>query len=70
MQCSIKGDTPYSTAIQLYLTAIAEGPEIRMAAKAVDPEHKSSEDMTKCSLPHLRSYVAKTLFGQGLLQTS
>ena len=41
-----------------------------MAAKAGDPEHKPSPDMTKCSLPHLSSYVAKTLFGQGLLQTS
>ena len=26
--------------------------------------------MTKCSLPHLSSYVTKTLLGQGLLQTA
>ena len=55
---------------QLYFTAIREGPDLRMAAKAVDPEHKPSPDMTKCSLPHLGSYFARTLFGQGLLQTS
>ena len=44
---------------QLYLTAISEGTDLRIAAKAVDSEHKSSPDMTKCSLPHLSSYVAK-----------
>ena len=48
----------------LYLTAISEGPDLRMAAKAVDSEHKPSPDMTKRSLPHLNSYVAKTLLGQ------
>ena len=61
MQCPIKGDTPYFTAVQfwmlrralqlqrngqkhfppsfwkqLYLAAIAEGPDLRMAAKGVD----------------------------------
>ena len=41
-----------------------------MAAKAVDSEHKPHPDMTKRSLPHLNSCVAKTLFGQGLLQSS
>ena len=61
MQCPIKGDTPYFTAVQvwmlrralqlrrkgqkhvllkqLYLAAIAEGPDLRMAAKAVEKEH-------------------------------
>ena len=55
---------------QLYLTAIREGPDLRMAAKTTDPEPKSSSDMTKCSLPHLRFHVSKTLLGQGLLQTA
>ena len=49
---------------QLYLTAISEGPDLRMAAKQQSP------DMTKCSLPQLNSYVTKTLLGQGLLQTA
>ena len=53
---------------QLYLIAISEGPDLRMAARAVDSEHMPSPDMIKCSLPHLSSYIAKTLFGQGLLQ--
>ena len=80
MQCPIKGDTPYLTAVQvwmlrralqlqrkgqkhfpprfwkqLYLAAIAEGPDLRMAAKAVEKEHSQSPDMTKCSLPQLNS---------------
>ena len=41
-----------------------------MAAKAVDSEHKTPPDMTKCNLPHLGSHVVKTLLGQGLLQIS
>ena len=41
-----------------------------MAAKATDPEHSTSPDMTKCSLPHLNSYVTKTLLGQSLVQTA
>ena len=55
---------------QLYLTAIREGPDLRMAAKVTDPEPKSSPDMIKCSLPHLSFHVAKILLGHGLLQTA
>ena len=73
MQCPIKGDTPYFTAVQffwmlrralqlqrkgqkhfpppfwklLYLAAIAEGPDLRMAAKAVEKE------------PHPKKYQLK-----------
>ena len=54
---------------QFCLTAITEGPDLKMAAKAVDKEHQQSPDMTKCSLPQLSSYVTKTLLSQGLLQT-
>ena len=43
---------------QLYLAAITEGPD---PPQATDPEHQTSPDMTKCSLPHLSSYVTKTL---------
>ena len=53
---------------QLYLTAITEGPDVRMATKALDLG--ASADMAKCSLPQLSSYVTKTLLGQGLLQTA
>ena len=95
MQCPIKGDTPYFTAVQfwmlrralqlqrkgqkhfppsfwkqLYLAAIAEGPDLRMAATAVEKEHSQSPDMTKCSLPQLKSHVTRTLLGQGLLQAA
>ena len=95
MQCPIKGDTPYFTAVQLwmlrralqlrrkgqkcfppqfwkqlYITAITEGPDLRMAAKAVGKEYYQSADMTKCSLPQLSSYVTKTLLGQGLLENA
>ena len=91
MQCPIKGDTPYFTAVQfwmlrralqlqrkgqehfppqfwkqLYLAAIVEGPDLKMAAKAVEKEPHRSPDMTKCSLPQLNSYVT----GQGLHQTA
>ena len=55
---------------QVYLTTITEGPDLRMAAKAKEAEHQKLSDMTKCSLPHLSSYVIKTLFSQGLLQTA
>ena len=55
---------------QLYLAAIAEGPDLRMATKAVEKEPHHSPDVTKCSLPQLNSYVTKTLLGQGLLQTA
>ena len=95
MQCPIKEDTPYFTAVQfwmlrralqlqrkgqkhfplsfwkqLYLAAIAEGPDLRMAAKGVEKEQNTSLDMTKCSLPQLSSYVTRTLLGQGLLQAA
>ena len=68
MQCPIKGDTPYLTAVQfwmlrralqlqrkgqkhfppqfwkqLYLAAITEGPDLRMAAKAVEKEPHHSQ---------------------------
>ena len=82
MQCPIKGDTPYFTAVQfwmlrralqlqrkgqkhlppsfwkqLYLAAIAEGPDLRMATKGVEKGQAApSPDMTKCSLPQLSSY--------------
>ena len=55
---------------QLCLAAIAEGPDLRMAAKAVEKEPHQSPDMTKCSLPQLNSHVTRTLLGQGLLQTA
>ena len=72
LQCQRKGQNSFPPQFwkQLYLTAISEGPDLRMGAKAVDSEHKLYPDVTKCSLPHLSSYVAKTLFGQGLLQAS
>ena len=41
-----------------------------MAAKAVEKEHSQSPDMTKRSLPQLKSYVTRTLLGQGLLQAA
>ena len=53
----------------LYLAAITEGPDLRMAAKAVEKEPQCP-DMTKCSLPQLNSYVTRTLLGQGLLQAA
>ena len=90
MQCLIKGDTPYFTAVQfwmlcralqlqrkgqkhfppqfwkqLYLAAIAEGPDLRMAAKAVEKEHAQSPDMTKCSLPQLNSYANQNTVRSG-----
>ena len=93
MQCPIKGDTPYFTAVQfwmlrralqlqrkgqknfplsfwkqLYLAAVAKGPDLRMAAKGVEKGPNAPPDMTKCSLPQLSSYVTRTLLGQGLLQ--
>ena len=55
---------------QLYLTAIAEGPDLRMAAKGVEKGQAPSPDMTKCSLPQLSSYVTRTLLSQGLLQAA
>ena len=95
MQCPIKGDTPYFTAVQfwmlrralqlqrkgqkhfppsfwkqLYLAAIAEGPDLKMAAKGVEKGQAPSPDMTKCSLPQLSSYATRTLLGQGLLQAA
>ena len=93
MQCPIKGDTTYFTALQFWrlrralqmqrkgqkpfpprfrkqlcMTAISEGPDLCMVAKAVDTEHKPRPDMSKCSLPHFSSHVVKALLGQGLLQ--
>ena len=53
---------------QLYMTAISEGPDLRIAAMAVDSEHKTLPDITKCILPHWSSHVVKTLLEQGLLQ--
>ena len=44
---------------QLFMTAIREGTDLRMAGKAVDAEHKASPDMSRCILPHLSSHVAK-----------
>ena len=73
LQLQSKGSKDLSTTVLEAVVsdiAISEGPDLRMAAKAVDSEHKPPPDMTKCSLPHLSSYVAKTLFAQGLLQTS
>ena len=55
---------------QLYLAAIAEGPDLRMAAKGVEKGQAQSPDMTKCSLPQLSSYVTRTLLSQGLLQAA
>ena len=66
-QCKGQKSFPPQFWKHLYLTDISEGPDLRMAAKAADSEHKPSPDMTKCSLPHISSYVAKALFGQGLL---
>ena len=45
---------------QLYMTAVREGPELRMAAKAVDTEQQA--------LPQLGAHVVRILLGQGLLQ--
>ena len=95
MQCPIKGDTPYFTAVQfwmlrralqlqckrqkhfppsflkqLYLAAIAEGPDLRMAAKGVEKGQAPLPDMSKRSLPQLSSYVTRILLGQGLLQAA
>ena len=77
MQCPIKGDTAYFTAVQFWILRRAlqlqrkgqkhfplqfwkqlyfTGPELRMAAKAVEKELQHSPDMTKCSLPQLSSY--------------
>ena len=53
---------------QLYLAAIAEGPDLRMAAKAVEKGPAQSPAMTKRSLPQLSSYVTRTLLGQGYRQ--
>ena len=53
---------------RLYKTAISEGPDLCMAAKAVNSEHKTLPDMTKRSLPHLSSHAVKALLGQNLLQ--
>ena len=71
LQLQCNGQKHFATQFwkQLYLTAITEEPDFRMAAKAVDKEPQQSPDMTKCSLPQLSSYVTKTLLGQGLLQT-
>ena len=41
-----------------------------MAAKGVEKGQAPLPDMTKCSLPQLSSYVARTLLGQGLLQAA
>ena len=53
---------------QLYMTAIREGPDLRMAAKAVDTEHEAPPDRSKRSLPRLNAYVVKLLLGQGSMQ--
>ena len=69
---SAEGTEAFSSFIletaQLYLAAIAEGPDLRMAAKGVEKGQNTPPDMTKCSLPQLSSYVTRTLLGQGLLQ--
>ena len=84
MQCPIKGDLrlalqlqrkgqkhfPPSFWKQLYLAAIAEGPDLKMAAKGVEKGQSTPPDMTKCSLPQLSSYVTRTLLGQGLPQAA
>ena len=52
---------------QLYMTAIREGPTLRMA-KSTEATKVSKPDMKKCSLPQLGSYLTKTLLSQGLRQ--
>ena len=58
---------------QQNLTAISVGPDLRMAAEAVDPEHKHTPDMTLLQLAAACRFSAPTLprlLVQGLLQTS
>ena len=55
---------------QLYLAAIAEGPDLRMAAKGVEKDQSPSPNMRKRSLHQLSSSVSRTLLGQGLLQAA
>ena len=50
------------------MTAVSEGQDLCMAAKAVDSEHRTPPDKTKCSLLLLSSHAVKTLLGQGMLQ--
>ena len=68
MQCKGQKTFPPQFWKQLHTTASSDGPDLCMAAKAVDSEHKTPPDMTKCSLPNLSPHVVKRLFGQGLLQ--
>ena len=70
LQCKGQKHFPPSFWKQLYLAAIAEGPDLRMAAKGVEKGQNTPPDMTKCSLPQLSSYVTRTLLGQGLLQAA
>ena len=50
---------------QLYMTAITEGPTLRMA-KSTEPDRQTKPDMKKCSLPQFGSYMTKTFLSQGL----
>ena len=52
---------------QLYMTAIKEGPTLRMA-KSTETTKPAKPDMKKCSLPQLGSYMTKTFLSQGLRQ--
>ena len=52
---------------QLYMTAIKEGPKLRMA-KSTETAKPVKPDMKKCSLPQLGSYMTKTFLSQGLRQ--
>ena len=70
LQCKGQKHFPPQFWKQLHLAAIAEGPDLRVAAKAVEKEPHQSPDMTKCSLPQLNSYVTRTLVGQLLVQSA
>ena len=52
---------------QLYMTAIEEGPKLRMA-KSTETAKPVKPDMKKCSVPQLGSYMTKTFLSQGLHQ--